>query len=199
MGTAIMIAKDTKAELALHALMYVVKQTAIDNIKVPLSLGLTEWQANELLTLNNQELHEMAILANLNILKVEFDQEALDIALKINDKKSLRRQEIFRMLKAGASYCVMNALYGLTRANIGSYRKMVNLSVEESKGGRPSNPTEQEENELWELMKPAQDFNDPNLSKLLLNANEKTGVKISTIWVMLNKFWEEEERERNVQ
>lgn len=191
-----MIAKDTKAELALHALMYVVKQTASDNMKVPLSLGLTEWQANELLTLNTQELHDMAILANLNILKVEFDQEALDIALKINDKKSLRRQEIFEMLKAGASYCVMNALYGLTHGNIGSYRKMVNLPVKESKGGRPNNPTEQEENELWELMKPAQSFSDPNLSSLLLNAHEKTGVKISTIWVMLKNFWEEQERER---
>ena len=193
-----MIAMDTKAELALNALMYVVKQAAIGNIKVPLALGLTEWQANELLTLNNQELHKMAIMANLNILNIEFDREALDIALKINDQKSTRRKEIFEMLEAGASYPVMNSLYGLTTANIGSYRKMVNLPMKESIGGRPHLGTQAQQDDVWEAMKSAKGFNDPGLAKALLNAHKKTGLKISSIWAILKEHREETSRIRIV-
>ncbi len=190
---------DAKAELSLQALSYVVKQTALGNLKAPKALNISEEQANELLTLNNQELHDMALSANLNILTITFDPEALKIALEINNAKSSRRQSIFEMLEAGASYPVMHHLYGLTTVNIGYYRRMIGFPEKEKKGGRPTCGTEAEKILIWELIgKTKGRFNNPELSKLLLTAHKKTGLKISTIWTILKEVWEESNKDTDI-
>jgi hypothetical protein len=105
---------NNKSEYALLTLTYVVRLAAEGDFKTPKKLGISEKQIYELLTLNTQEIHDMAMMAKANLMTIKFDQEALDIALNINTVKSLRRKEIFQMLGAGASYPVMNHLYGLT-------------------------------------------------------------------------------------
>ncbi len=180
---------DNKSEYALSTLMFVVRLAAEGDFRTPLKLGLSEQQIHELLTLNNQEIHEMASIAKANFLNIQFDQEALDVALNINAVKSLRRKEIFQMLSAGASYPVMHHLYGLTTENMANYKKIMSLPKNE---GRPMNATEKEEHELWELMKPAGSMDSENLAQLLLNAHKKTSVKINTIWVLLKEWWGDE-------
>jgi len=188
---------DAKSELALYALRYVINQAAKGHFKIPLSLNINEQQAYELLTLNNQELHDMAIMANLNILTINFDTEALKIALEINNAKSQRRQEIFKLLKAGASYPVLNHLYGLTTDNIGHYRRIIDLPAKKRKGGRPAGCTEEEKTVLWGIMGAIEDqFNNRELSTLLLDAHEKTGLEISSIWTTLKEWWGDENHKR---
>lgn len=181
---------DNKSEYALSTLMFVVRLAAEGDFRTPLKLGLSEQQIHQLLALNNQEIHDMATLAKANFMTIQFDQEALNVALHINAVKSLRRKEIVQMLNAGASYPVMHHLYGLTTENMANFKKMMNLPKNE---GRPLNATETEEHELWELMKPAGGLDSEDLAKLLLNAHQKTQVKISTIWVLLKEWWGDEQ------
>ncbi len=181
---------DNKSEYALSTLMFVVRQAAEGDFRTPLKLGLSEQQIHQLLALNNQEIHDMATLAKANFMTIQFDQEALNVALHINAVKSLRRKEIVKMLNAGASYPVMHHLYGLTTENMANFKKMMNLPKNE---GRPLNATETEEHELWELMKPAGGLDSEDLAKLLLNAHQKTQVKINTIWVLLKEWWGDEQ------
>ena len=181
---------DNKSEYALSTLMFVVRLAAEGDFRTPLKLGLSEQQIHQLLALNNQEIHDMATLAKANFMTIQFDQEALNVALHINAVKSLRRKEIVQMLNAGASYPVMHHLYGLTTENMANFKKMMNLPKNE---GRPLNATETEEHELWELMKPAGGLGSEDLAKLLLNAHQETQVKISTIWVLLKEWWGDEQ------
>lgn len=181
---------DNKAEYALSTLMFVVRLAAEGDFRTPLKLGLSEQQIHQLLALNNQEIHDMATLAKANFMTIQFDQEALNVALHINAAKSSRRNEIVQMLNAGASYPVMHHLYGLTSENMASFKKMMNLPKNE---GRPVNATEAEEHELWELMKPAGGLDSQELPQLLLNAHQKTQVKINTIWGLLKEWWGDEQ------
>ena len=185
-----MKAIDNKSEYALSTLMFVVRLAAEGDFRTPLKLGLSEQQIHQLLALNNQEIHDMATLAKANFMTIQFDQEALNVALHINAVKSLRRKEIVHMLNAGVSYPVMHHLYGLTTENMANFKKMMNLPKNE---GRPVNATESEEHALWELMKPAGGLDSKDLAKLLLNAHQKTQVKINTIWVLLKEWWGDEQ------
>lgn len=180
---------DNKSEYALSTLMFVIRLAAEGDFRTPLKLGLNEKQIYELLTLTNQEIHDMAMMAKANFMTIKFDQEALNVALRINAVKSLRRKEIFQMLDAGASYPVMHHLYGLTSENMANFKKIMNLPKNE---GRPINATESEAHELWDLMKPAGGLDSDELAKLLLNAHQKTRVKINTIWVLLKEWWGDE-------
>ena len=186
---------NNKSEYALLTLTYVVRLAAEGDFKTPKKLGISEKQIYELLTLNTQEIHDMAMMAKANLMTIKFDQEALNIALNINTVKSLRRKEIFQMLGAGASYPVMNHLYGLTTENMANYKKIMNLPKNE---GRPSNATESEQHELWELMKQAGGLDSQELAELLLNAHQKTSVKINTIWGLLKEWWGDEQEKTGI-
>ncbi len=181
---------DNKTEYALSTLLFVVRLAAEGDFRTPLKLGLSEQQIHELLALNNQEIHDMATLAKANFMHIQFDQEALNVALHINAVKSLRRKEITDMLHAGASYPVMHHLYGLTTENMANLKKIMNLPKNE---GRPVSATESEEHELWELMKEAGGLDSDQLAPLLLKAHQKTRIKINTIWVLLKQWWGEEQ------
>ncbi len=65
-----MKAIDNKSEYALSTLMFVVRLAAEGDFRTPLKLGLSEQQIHELLTLNNQEIHEMASIAKANFLNI---------------------------------------------------------------------------------------------------------------------------------
>lgn len=187
---------DSKAEFSLHTLLYVVRVAANGDIKTALKLGLRESQVHELLTLNNQELHDMASMSKANFLNIAFDPDALDIALQHNALKSKRRELIGQLLVAGASFPVMSYLYGLTTEDMASYRKIMQLPKNE---GRPAMPSEEAQTRIWEIMKPIiQSFDDEQVPGLLLLAHRDTGVKISAIWQLL-KQWGNNQEQFNTQ
>lgn len=177
---------DSGAEFSLHTLLFVVRAATNGDIKTPLKLGLRESQIHELLTLNSQELHDMASMSKANFLNISFDPDALDIALRHNALKSRRREQIGQLLAAGASFPVMSYLYGLTTEDIANYRKIMNLAKNE---GRPATPSEDEQARIWEIMKPISSFDDDCITELLLQAHRETGIKISAIWQLLKQWW----------
>lgn len=177
---------DSRAEFSLHTLLYVVRAAANGDIKTLLKLGLRESQIHELLTLNSQELHDMASMSKAHFLNISFDPDALDIALQQNVLKSKRREQIGQLLAAGASFPVMSYLYGLTTEDIANYRKIMKLAKNE---GRPATPSEETQNRIWEIMKPVSSFDDEGITEALLQAHRETGIKVSAIWQLLKQWW----------
>ena len=182
---------DNKSGYALHTLLYVVRMAADGDFKTPMKLGINEKQIHELLTLNTQEIHDMASMSQANFMSIHFDPDALEVALNLNAVKSQRRQQIINMLIAGASYPVMKYLYGLTTEDMANFKKIMRLPKNE---GRPVNATETEEMQIWELMKPAGNLDSENLPELLLKTHQETGVKINTIWILLKEWWGGEQK-----
>lgn len=185
---------DSRAELSLHTLLYVVRAAANGDIKTPLKLGLRESQIHELLTLNSQELHDMATMSKATFLNIHFDPDALDIALQQNSLKSQRREKIGQLLAAGASFPVMSYLYGLTTEDIANYRKIMKLPKNE---GRPPMPSDNEQARIWAIMKPVTSFDDDGITDLLLQAHRETGIKVSAVWQLLKQWWSTDEQVNN--
>ncbi len=178
---------DVEPEYALHTLLHIIKLASKGDYKTILKLGLTEDDINQLLTLNMIELHDLATISKANFVKVGFDSIALNVALNINESKSKRRQQIKEMLKAGASHPVMSHFYGLTPEDISNFKKMLHIPSGE---GRPSLPSESNEKIIWEIVKPADQIDNEMLPEFLLTAHKKTKVPISSIWPLLNKWFE---------
>jgi len=177
---------ETKSGYTLHTLLHVVRRAAEGDIRIAMKLGIREHQIAELLTLSSQELHDMAAMTHNQFISISFDADALETALRINKKKSLRRQEIIRMILAGASHRVMKYLYGLTTEDMANYKKLAGMKDTD---GRPKNATEEQQAQIWEIMKSIKSFDDPKLPGYLLRANEATGVKVNSIWILLKEWW----------
>jgi Protein of unknown function (DUF2857) len=169
----------------LQTILHIVRMAAEGDIRTAIKLGIKEHQITELLTLNSQELHDMASMTHSKFIKIEFDPDALETALRINEKHSKRRQEIMALIAAGASYPVMKHLYGLTTEDMANYKKLAGITDTD---GRPANATEQEQQQLWKIMKPIQSLDDPELPELLIKAHKKTGVKVNSIWLLLKEW-----------
>jgi hypothetical protein len=67
-------------------------------------------------------------------------------------------------------------------------RKVLNLPKCE---GRPSLPSEEEQNMLWEYINPEDIKQTDQLANRLLSASRETGIKINVIWATLNQWIKE--------
>ena len=174
-----------KSGFALQTLLHVVRLAAKGDIKTALNLGIKEHQINELLTLSSQELHDMANMSHSPFIKIEFDSDLLETALRINERHSQRRQEILNLIRSGASYPIMKHLYGMTNEEMSNFKKITNSHQH----GRPVKPDDEMQEQLWHLMQPINSLDDPRLPGRLIDAHSETGVKVSSIWILLKEWW----------
>jgi len=180
---------------ALQTLLHVVRLAAEGDIKTAIKLGIRESQIAELLTLSSQELHDMSSMTHSPFIQISFDADILETALRINERHSERRQEILDLVKYGASFPMMNYLYGLTKEEISNYRKIV--SNPQKTQGRPVKPTDEEQAILWEKMKPIQSLDDPRLPKCIIKAHQDTEIPVNSIWCVLKEWWEQRDDQKD--
>jgi hypothetical protein len=173
---------------ALQTLLHVVRLAAEGDIKTAMKLGIKEKQIAELLTLSSQELHDMSSMTHSPFIQISFDADILERALRINERHSERRQEIQTLVKFGASFPMMNYLYGLNKEEMSNYRKIVPDPYKTL--GRPSRPSDEEQEILWEKMKPIQSLDDPRLPQRIITTHQETGIPVGSIWILLKEWWE---------
>jgi len=182
--------KKIDSDYIFQSLLYLIKIIANGEIKNAMEFGIKENQLTELLTLNSQELHDIANITNVNLISnIEFNPDVLDIALVINRDKSKRRKKTLQLLKAGASYPLLHHLYGLSIEDTANYRKLLNVG--NSKKGRPRGISDNDKDELYKLFDSIDSLNDPSLPDLILAASEETEIQADSIWILL-KEWEQD-------
>jgi hypothetical protein len=153
--------------------------------ETPKKLGISHEQISIIKKLTTQDIHRLSSLTHANILSIEFDKSALSIALNIIADRNIRQEEIYEMLKEGASYPVMKYIYGITTSDMAACRKVLNLTKCE---GRPSMPSEEMQSTLWRYITPSDIDETDKLAEKLLFASKQTSLKINVIWILLKQW-----------
>jgi len=174
-----------QSEYALHTLLYISRMASMGDFKTPALMGMSSDQVIKIVNMNSQQIHDMSALSQAKFVSVQFDHDALDVALEIIQDKTLRQQKIYELLTAGASYPVMKYLYGLSTLDVAMCKKFLNLPKGE---GRPAMPNDKDLDLLWDHIKPSDLEDNANLANKLLRASEKTGLKINAIWLTLQEW-----------
>lgn len=182
------------ADYALHTLLYLTRMASHGDYETPRQLGVKQQQMERILALNTQELHDMARMSRTPLMSITFDTDALDAVLEACGKHVQQRDLMFRLIDAGASHPVMNALFGLTRSDMTDYRKYRNIT---DGNGRPAIPSDEEKNTIWHVWKQQlHDNQNLGLAEQLLAIYQQTGVKISAIWPLVME-WMALEKQHN--
>jgi len=184
-----------RSGFALQTLPHVVRLAAEGDIKTALKLGIREKQIAELLTLSSQELHDMATMPHSPFLKIEIDADILETALRINERRSERRQEILTLIQFGASFPMMNFLYGMNKEEMSNYRKISPDSPNTQ--GRPGRPTDEEQEILWKKMKLIQSLEDPRLPQRIIAVHQETGIPVNSMWIILKEWWNKKDDQKD--
>ena len=174
-----------QTEFRLHTLIYIARMVAQGDYEIARRCGLRPDQIEKILSLNTQEIHEIAQTNQARYLQIRFDSEALDIAFEICGRHIKERELILQVLSAGASLPVMKRLFGLTSADNASYRKYLNLPKGD---GRPSIPSEKEQVRIWELWQ-ATEQEPIGIPERLLHIHRQTQIKINAIWPLIQDWF----------
>lgn len=169
------------SEFTLNLLILVTRMAAEGDYQAMEELGLRYDQVDKLQALSTQQMQEMALISKANFVSIQFDAEALDIAIKLGLQRVEHRNLIVALLRAGATKPIMQQLFGLTYLETAGLRRFMALPKAD---GRPPIPTEQQENDLWRAwqnirQRPAE------LASQLLQLHELTGIKVNVIWPLI--------------
>lgn len=185
-----------ESDYCFQTLLFMSKMAAEGNVRIPEKMGITSEQIAKINALSTQDMHDMSVMASANFVSIAIDPSALQVTLNVLEEKKHRRQQIFDLLREGASYPVLKHLYGLNTADISACRKLLDLQSTEL--GRPSLPDTQQQAVLWEYVTPDDLEDDVGLADKLLSASKASGVKISAIWGVLNQWKKEQIKDNNV-
>lgn len=172
------------SELTLNLLMLVTKIAAQGDFGTMQKLGIRYDQLDKLQALSTQEIQQMALITKAKFVSIQFDAEALDMAINIGNQRVGERNSIIALLKAGATRPMMQQLFGLTRTETVNLRKFLGLS---NVDGRPSAPTEQQETALWHVWQQIR-HQEREMCQQLLTMHEKSGIKANIIWPLLQDW-----------
>jgi hypothetical protein len=93
------------------------------------------------------------------------------------------RQLIQQLLKAGASYPVLNDLYGLTSADVATLRKQFQIPHIQ---GRPLSLSDEQQDQVYRLW---QASHRPTIAEQLLHLHQHTIIPIRSLWPYLNEWF----------
>ncbi len=173
---------DYHAEYTLQTLLYASRLAAQDDYRSASALGLRPDQIRTIGSMSLQNLQDLALTVKTRFFRTSFSQADLDAALRILRHKSAERETILRMIEAGASFSMMNVLFGLSKTDHAGYRKLLGLSNQ----GRPSKPSEQESVTLWHHWICHDQL---GIRERLLAVHNQTGVELSALWALIQS-WE---------
>jgi len=92
------------------------------------------------------------------------------------------RQLIQQLLKAGASYPVLNRLYGLTSSDVATLRKQLQITDNQ---GRPTSLSDEQQDQVYRLW---QATHYPTIAEHLLHLHQHTAIPIRSLWPYLNDW-----------
>lgn len=173
------------AEYNLQTLLYVARLASAEDYATALSLGLRPDQVDRIRNLSLEALHELALGMNGRIMTVCFDPDALNTAFRILQRRAEERRLCMDMIVAGASFSVMNELFGLNKSAYSGYRKLLGLS--DLGIGRTEKPSEAQQKAIWRAWLESDALTD--LRDRLMAVHRATRAEIRAIWALL-KEWE---------
>ena len=172
------------SEFTLNLLILITRLAAKGDYPTMQKLGIRADQIDKLQALSTQEIQQMALITKTRFVSIQFDADALDMAINLGSHRVERRNVIYALLKGGATKPILHKLFGLSSLEMANLRRFMSLPKAD---GRPPVPTEQQEHDLWHAWQQVR-TQETDLAKQLLELHEKTGIKVNVIWPLLQDW-----------
>ena len=173
--------RNSHADFTLQVLLYLARLAAQNDLTTPGRIGLRPDQVEAIGTLNARQLHELALNTKTKWVDVKISEDVLDKALHQLKSRTQQRETVLAMVRGGASFSMMNALFGLSTTDHADFRKLIGLSNQ----GRPSMPCDDVQAQIWQCWTTNK---AQTLAQRLLAIHDDTGVDLSAIWHLIQSW-----------
>ena len=173
----------THADLSFHVLRYALQRVHDGDLSAALDLGFTidEIRSMEALTLNDLE-HLSRLSAHFLRVQVDHDTYRAMIHRVTEEAESKDTQDA--LLRAGAPRSLMAEMYGWSALQYAHRRRLLGIT---STPGRPPQPTETEEADVWRHWRI---HGQEPLAQRYLLAAAAAGVTVAVVHSLV-RLWEQ--------
>ncbi len=172
------------AEHSLQTLLYIARLSAFEDYGSAIKLGLRPDQIDAIRALSVQDLHELALSIQVHAITIQISPESVDTALRILKSRDDERELILAMIRAGAQFRMMNALFGFSNLCFSNYRKLLDLSNEGI--GRPEILNDTDQKAIWSAWLKHEHLGE---KERYLAVHQETHVPLRNIWLLIQD-WE---------
>lgn len=172
----------TGADISFHIIKFALQRVHEGDLTAALDLGFT---VDEIRSMESLTLKDLSYLSRLSahFLRLEVDHDTCQAMLRRVHEESASEALQDAMLRQGAPRNLMQELFGWSALQHAARRKLLGI---QSTPGRPPQPTEQQEHEVWEHW---HRLTDIPLPERYLETAQSADVSIATICKLL-QLWE---------
>ena len=174
--------KHHHAEFQFQLVRYLVAMASHDEIELLNQYGLESIHHAALSQLNCGDLDRIAHNIPETLFHLSINTVQLERMILCCQHHQLDRQLIQQLLKAGASYPVLNHLYGLTSSDVAILRKQLQTPHIQ---GRPTSLSDEQQDQVYRLW---QASHHPTIADQLLHLHQHTTIPIRSFWPYLNEW-----------
>ena len=171
------------AEFRYQVIRYLVALVANGDLEHLQQLGLNSNHHTALSQLNCGDLERIVQNMPDALFQLTINTQQLERLICCCQHNQSDRQFIQQLLQAGASYPVLNRLYGLTSSDVATLRKQLQLRLSQ---GRPTSLSDDQQDQVYRLW---QASHHPNISQRLLHLHQHTAIPIRSLWPYLNEWF----------
>jgi hypothetical protein len=171
------------AEFQFRLVRYLVAMASHDEIELLNQYDLESIHHAALSQLTCGDLERIVHNIPETLFQLSIDTVQLERMICCCQSHQSDRQLIQQLLKSGASYPVLNRLYGLTSLDMATLRKQLSLPPSQ---GRPISLSDAQQDQVYRLW---QASNHPNIAQRLLHLHQHTAIAIRSLWPYLNEWF----------
>ncbi len=170
-------------EFRYQVVRYLVTLVANGDLERLQQLGINPNHHAALSQLNCGDLERIAHNVPDSLFQLTINTQQLERLICCCQHHQSDRQLIQQLLNAGASYPVLNDLYGLTSADVATLRKQFQIPQIQ---GRPISLSDTQQDQVYRLW---QASNHPTIAEQLLHVHQHTVIAIRSLWPSLNEWF----------
>ncbi|MEE9411651.1 MAG: STY4526/YPO1902 family pathogenicity island replication protein [Methylococcales bacterium] len=175
--------KHHHAEFQFQLIRYLVAMASHDDIELLNQYGLESIHHAALSQLTCGDLERIVHNIPETLFHLSIDMVQLERLICCCQNHQSDRQLIQQLLESGASYPVLNRLYGLTSSDVATLRKQLSLPHSQ---GRPISLSDAQQDQVYRLW---QASNHLNIAQRLLHLHQHTAIAIRSLWPYLNEWF----------
>jgi hypothetical protein len=170
-------------EFRYQVVRYLVTLVANGDLEYLQQLGLNPNHHAALNQLNCGDLERIVHTMPDSLFQLTINTQQLERLICCCQHHQSDRQLIQQLLNAGASYPVLNDLYGLTSADVATLRKQFQIPQIQ---GRPISLSDEQQDQVYRLW---QASNHSTIAEQLLHVHQHTAIAIRSLWPYLNDWF----------
>lgn len=173
-----------RSELNLQVCQYAIDAVREGDLNMAQDLGFTVGELKAMESLTLRDLRHLARMSS-HFIQLRVDHECLSRALDHIQRESAQDRHQDELIRLGASFRMMKALYGMTSLQFSARRHLLDVN---GGMGRPSEPSAEAEASAWYAWNKHPDRPIP---ERIASAAQESSLTAHQVWMLVER-WERE-------